>query len=798
MTSMSSLNLSRAPATTHRLQLQAKVHVPEFYAVCAWLNSSSKQAPLSCQIRCKQLSRVTECRVASLDASQVSEKDTSHVQTPDEVNKKIEDYIEYVKNLLMTSGDGRISVSPYDTSIVALIKDSKGRNIPQFPSCLEWIAQHQMADGSWGDQFFCIYDRILNTLACVVALKSWNVHGDMIEKGVTYVKENVHKLKDGNIEHMTSGFEIVVPALVQRAKDLGIQGLPYDDPLIKEIADTKERRLKKIPKDMIYQTPTTLLFSLEGQGDLEWEKILKLQSGDGSFLTSPSSTAHVFVQTKDEKCLKFIENAVKNCSGGAPHTYPVDVFARLWAIDRLQRLGISRFFQPEIKYFIDHINSVWTENGVFSGRDSEFCDIDDTSMGIRLLKMHGYKVDPNALNHFKQQDGKFSCYGGQMIESASPIYNLYRAAQLRFPGEEILEEASKFAFNFLQEKIANDQFQEKWVISDHLIDEVKLGLKMPWYATLPRVEAAYYLQYYAGSGDVWIGKVFYRMPEISNDTYKELAILDFNRCQAQHQFEWIYMQEWYHRSSVSEFGISKKELLRTYFLAAATIFEPERTQERLVWAKTQIVSRMITSFVNNGTTLSLDQMTALATQIGHNFDGLDQIISAMKDHGLAGTLLTTFQQLLDGFDRYTRHQLKNAWSQWFMKLQQGEANGGEDAELLANTLNICAGFIAFNEDVLSHDEYTTLSTLTNKICKRLSQIQDKKALEVVDGSIKDKELEQDMQALVKLVLEENGGGVDRNIKQTFLSVFKTFYYTAYHDDETTDVHIFKVLFGPVV
>lgn len=78
----------------------------------------------------------------------------------------------------------------------------------------------------------------------------------------------------------------------------------------------------------------------------------------------------------------------------------------------------------------------------------------------------------DALNHFKQEDGKFSCYGGQMIESASPIYNLYRAAQLRFPGEDILEEATKFAYNFLQQKLANNQIQEKWVISEHLIDEV--------------------------------------------------------------------------------------------------------------------------------------------------------------------------------------------------------------------------------------------------------------------------------------------------------------------------------------
>lgn len=63
--------------------------------------------------------------------------------------------------------------------------------------------------------------------------------------GVAYINENVHKLKVGKAEHMTSGFEIVVPAIIQRAKDLSIEGLPYDDPIIKEITNTKERRLNK-------------------------------------------------------------------------------------------------------------------------------------------------------------------------------------------------------------------------------------------------------------------------------------------------------------------------------------------------------------------------------------------------------------------------------------------------------------------------------------------------------------------------------------------------------------------------
>ncbi|KAL1552551.1 Gly-Xaa carboxypeptidase [Salvia divinorum] len=304
MTTMSFVNLGRAPATSRSLKPPAKVNLPEFYAVRAWLYSSNRNAPLTCRIRRKRLSKLNECRVTSLDASEINEENTP-CQIGNKANKQIEDSIEYVKNLLTTMGDGRISVSPYDTSIVALIKDLKGRDAPQFPSCLDWIARHQLADGSWGDEFFCIYDRILNTLACVVALKTWNLHHDMIEKGVTYIDENVHKLKDGNVEHMTSGFEIVFPALVERAENLGI--LPYDHPTINDIANKKEARLKKIPKDLIHQKATSLLYSLEGMGDLEWEKMLKLQFVDGSFLFSPASTACVFMHTNDRKCLKFIE-----------------------------------------------------------------------------------------------------------------------------------------------------------------------------------------------------------------------------------------------------------------------------------------------------------------------------------------------------------------------------------------------------------------------------------------------------------------------------------------------------------
>jgi ent-copalyl diphosphate synthase len=56
---------------------------------------------------------------------------------------------------------------------------------------------------------------------------------------------------------------------------------------------------------------------------------------------------------------------------------------------------------------------------------------------------------------------------------------------------------------------------------------------------------------------------------------------------------------WYSKSRLKEFGLNKRELLLAYFLAAASIFEPERSQERLAWAKTAAFLETITSYIRD-------------------------------------------------------------------------------------------------------------------------------------------------------------------------------------------------------
>jgi hypothetical protein len=92
--------------------------------------------------------------------------------------------INDITAMVRSLGDGEISISAYDTAWVALVKKTDGDKGPQFPSSISWIVQNQMSDGSWGDEaYLMLQDRMINTLACVIALKSWKIHEDRCEKG---------------------------------------------------------------------------------------------------------------------------------------------------------------------------------------------------------------------------------------------------------------------------------------------------------------------------------------------------------------------------------------------------------------------------------------------------------------------------------------------------------------------------------------------------------------------------------------------------------------------------------------
>ncbi|KAF5725272.1 ent-copalyl diphosphate synthase chloroplastic-like [Tripterygium wilfordii] len=188
----------------------------------------------------------------------------------------------------------------------------------------------------------------------------------------------------------------------------------------------------------------------------------------------------------------------------------------------------------------------WTEDGISWSSNFRLHDIDDTSMGFYLLRLYGYEVSPGKTYAFGYStEGKeFRCYLGQWNEAISVMFNLYRASQMLFSGEKILQEAKKFASKFLSRKREANRFLDKWIILKDLAGEIGLALDVPWYASLPRVQARFYVDQYGAGDVVHIGKTLFREPFIDNDMYLHLAKLDYNYCQSLHQIEWNNIQKY--------------------------------------------------------------------------------------------------------------------------------------------------------------------------------------------------------------------------------------------------------------
>ncbi|KAK3121517.1 hypothetical protein QOZ80_8BG0655080 [Eleusine coracana subsp. coracana] len=676
-----------------------------------------------------------------------------------------------IRTALRSIGEGEISISAYDTALVSLLGKLDGSDGPLFPSSINWIIQNQLPDGSWGDEaFFMLRDRIISTLACVVALTSWNIHKEKCERGLLFIRENMWRLSEEAEDWMLVGFEIAFPSLLDMAKNLGLD-IPYHEPALKEIYTQRKRKLAKIPRDVLHAMPTTLLHSLEGMVDLDWEKLLKLRCLDGSFHCSPAATATAFKETGNTKCYEYLEGITKKFNGGVPCIYPLDVYERLWAVDRLIRLGLSRHFTSEISDCLEYISRHWTPDGLAHTKNCPVKDIDDTAMGFRLLRLHGYHVDPCILKHF-EKDGKFFCLQGESNPSSvTPMYNTYRAAQLMFPGDDnVLRRAEVFCRDFLLQRRASNRMKDKWAIAKDILGEVEYAIDFPWKASLPRIETRMYLEQYGGSSDVWIGKVLHRMTLFCNDLYLDAARADFSDFQRNCRVEWDALRMWYFKNNLGSYGGNPNSALTAYFIASATIFEQQRAAERLGWAHTAVLAETVSSYFK---------------RIGgpkNSAENLEELIDLVPFDDASGSL-------------------REAWKQWLMAWTAKGTHGpieGDTALLLVRTIEIFSGRHVSTDQKLNLWEYSQLEQLTSSICCKLSRrvlAQNQKRMEKVKDI--DREVDSEMQELAWRVLQ-GCGAINRMTRETFLDVVKSFCYVTYYSQETIDSHINQVIFQDVV
>nr|CAD1829167.1 unnamed protein product [Ananas comosus var. bracteatus] len=484
-----------------------------------------------------------------------------------------------------------------------------------------------------------------------------------------------------------------------------------------------------------------------------------------------------------------------------PTAYPVDLFEHLWVVDRLACLGISRYFVHEIKNCLDYASRYWTEEGICWARNSPVHDVDDTAMGFRLLRLHGYDVSSNVFRKF-EKDGEFICFAGQSSQAVTGMFNLNRAAQLLFPERRYWSALrASPTRSFEKSKLATSSriSGSSPRICRARMAKVEYALDFPWYANLPRIETRLYRDQYGGSSDVWIGKILYRMPVVNNDLYLELAKADFNQCQALHQLEWLGLQMWYEENGLGKYGVNKKSMLRAYFLAVSSIFEPDRAAERLGWARTAVLADAVSAYFCSKSCTEEMRLHFICDFLRDDVDKScdnNWIRSGMEktEEGLLGLLRQLINRLTfeavppPPLERHaTRHHLRQAWHQWLVTWrEEGRLDGptrGRGGRGGRTRGCFWAGRWRSAGPVRSDGSgggpaggVAEKDTIVNKI---------------------DKEVDSEMQELVQCVLQSSSN-LNNTTKQTFLSVVKSFYYLAHCPYATLNTHISKVIFHRVV
>eukprot|EP01018_Ginkgo_biloba_P029164 Gb_39619 [translate_table: standard] len=160
------------------------------------------------------------------------------------------------------------------------------------------------------------------------------------------------------------------------------------------------------------------------------------------------------------------------------------------------------------------------------------------------------------------------------------MLNLYRASHVAFPEEKIMEDATIFTTEYLQKARTKCE-----VLSDkNLSTEIKYALEYPWKCSLPRWEARNHIDVY-GTDDAWLHKNLFRMSYVNNKKILELARLDFNIVQSQHQTKLKLLSRWWIESSMNKVTIFRHRHLEYYFWGVLGAFEPEYSASRISISK---------------------------------------------------------------------------------------------------------------------------------------------------------------------------------------------------------------------
>jgi halimadienyl-diphosphate synthase len=367
--------------------------------------------------------------------------------------------------LLKPSKRPGINGVAYDTAWLAGLAQQKDRRSSRFPATLRWLADHQLSDGSWGSSVRYEHDRILCTLAAVAPLAEFGRRAEdraAVEKGTRYLWQHGHLIAREPVELV--GFELLLPALVQRARSAGVAVPPHLDVYSVE----RKQKLQLLPKQMLYSPRATVVHSLEFLGDSVDPQALKQAQGpNGAVGNSPAATAFMMQATQEENpsALTYLEAVLGHAGGAtAPVLHPCETFELLWAAYHLYLGGApsTTLLRPaERRHLLDALQH---KGGVSLSPTFPIPDADDTAVALLLLYDLGESVNASVLKAFEATDGSFVSFPYERHSSVGVNVHVLHALA-KVPGYPEADTAIARICEYLADQHSGLYWIDKWHIS---------------------------------------------------------------------------------------------------------------------------------------------------------------------------------------------------------------------------------------------------------------------------------------------------------------------------------------------
>ncbi|KAL9244925.1 hypothetical protein vseg_018639 [Gypsophila vaccaria] len=500
-----------------------------------------------------------------------------------------------------------LSVSAYDTAWVAMAPCPSSPRKPCFPGSVDWILENQLQDGSWGladRDPSLVKDTLSSTLSCVLALKTWNVGEQQIMKGLDYIASNFASAMNNEKLISPIGFDVIFPSLVEKAIDLNVN-LRLPPTHLDALLQKKDTELKRIQGQNLQSRNFYQAYISEALGkSQDWRMIMTHQHKNGSLFNSPSTTAAAFTALQDSHCHNYLSSVLQKFGNAVPALYPAEAYFRLYMVDILRKLGISRHFKESISQVMDETFRQWKE-----GDEDIFSDLNTCILAFRLLRQHGYDVSSELM---AEKNCYLDQFGGN-LEDTRYAFELYIASQIKlYDHESYLDENVSDCQHFL-ERQTSDHIAQADSFGKSIKQEVADTLRIPYHATVERLENRKYIENHNWDGKRVL-KSSLRYVSFSNKDLLQLAKDDFSYCQSIQNEELKRLQRWVVESKLDTLTFSRQKLGYCYFSGAATLFFPEQTDARISWAKNGVLTTVVDDFFDVGSSaeeqLNLMQLLA--------------------------------------------------------------------------------------------------------------------------------------------------------------------------------------------